>query len=478
MRYLGLFLFLVFPYFVLAGSIYIVPNSGEFEINKNFRLIVYIDSDQEINAVGGKIIFDKNYLRVISISDKDSIISLWAVKPTFNNQTGEIIFEGVRLNKPFKGKKGKIIEINFRGLEAVDQTKIQFNNVQILAADGQGINVFEKSLGGNYKIYKKAIEYSQPEELELPEISKSTLPRPIIFSPSHPIQEKWYRNNNVRLEWRLPDNVEKIKLVLSFNAEAIPNIIYEPPINYKTIDKLEDGIHYFKLQFVNKQTVSEIATYKIMIDTTPPQLEIKELPRKFIYEAPKFQVIADDNLSGINYFQIYLNNKLVTSTQDKILDLENYNLKPGKYLLGIKAFDLAGNFDYRTINFEIEEREVLTEAKITATKKDIIEINKNILILTSILIILALILIWFYEKNRLLRNEIDEKIHKIEEFAHKSLIALKKDLEKQLDILEKRKGKEELIEEEKKLIEHLKHHIKYIDSVLEKNIKDIEDLLK
>lgn len=476
MRYLIFFLFFIFPYNVFANKIYISPPKGEFEINKNFTLAVYIDSNQEVNAIGGKIVFDNKYLKVINIATKDSVLTFWAVKPNFDNNKGEINFEGVKIEKPFGGSQNKILEIIFKGIKETEKTELRFENVQILAADGQGTNIFKTAVNGSYKIYKKIIEEQTKEPLII--VQKETLPTPNIISPSHPNQNKWYNNNNPEFEWQLPQEVKKVRLILSTNPNAYPSIIYLPPINSRKVKNLDDGIYYFRLIFENEKSISNIATYKVMIDTTPPQLEIKKLPKELIYESPKFEILAKDNLSEINYFEVYINNKLITTTKNSLLDLEDYNLGPGEYLLSVKAFDLANNYSYQTIDFEIGKRDILTERKILKTELNIIEISKNILIMVFILLVLTLILILFYFKNRRLKKQIEEKIKEIEMFVNKSFILLKKDLEKQLEILETKHKEGELIEEEKKLIEHIKKHLKNIDEFIKKNISEIEKFLK
>ncbi|GIW66885.1 MAG: hypothetical protein KatS3mg095_0783 [Candidatus Parcubacteria bacterium] len=471
-KYLILFL-IIFPNLIFAANIYFSPAKGEFEINKDFKLVVYVDSDQDINAIGSKINFDKDYLSVVNINDNGSIINFWAVKPNFDNLKGEIVFEGVSLNKSFKGNKGRVLEIEFKPKKEIGETKLYFNNVQILAADGNGTNIFDKANEAIIKIFKKEIKK------EIASSQKNyTLPKPVIISKSHPNQDQWSKNNNLDLEWKVPDNVNRIRLILSTNPNQQPNIIYEPPINSRKINNLSDGIYYFKLQFENNEAVSEISVYKIMIDITPPVVEIKELPRKFIYESPKFEILTEDNLSGINYFDIYIDNKLVATTNERIISLDNFDIKPGKHNFIVRVFDNALNSNQRSIDFEIGTKDILTEKKINEIKINIVHLIGIILVMIFILITLIILILILYFKNKKLRKQIEDKIFHIEDLSHRSFIALKHDLEKQLNILESIKKKRELIEEEKEQIEHLKKHIKYINKVIEKNLKDIDSLLK
>ncbi|GIW65653.1 MAG: hypothetical protein KatS3mg094_172 [Candidatus Parcubacteria bacterium] len=476
--YFKLFIFffiLLVPNLIFSATIYFSPLEGEFEINKNFKLSAYVDSDQEINAVGVRIKFDNKYLRVIKISDSDSIINFWAVKPVFDNNNGEITFEGVVLNKAFKGKKGKIIDIEFRGLKETDVTKINFNNVQILAADGEGTDIFKNATEAKIKIYKRKLENDQTQ---LSISKKINLPKPIIISRTHPDQDKWYNIKDLEVEWELINNVKRVKLILTTSINQPPTIIYEPPINYRKIENLADGIYYFRLQFEDNESSSEISSYKVMIDTTPPSVEIKEILRKFAHELPKFEILAEDNLSGINYFEVYLDNTLATLTKEKIISLEDFNIKPGKHNLTVKAIDFASNIGYSSLNFEIGSRDILTEKRLENIKINLIYLLIIISILTILILVLILILIILYLRNKKIKKKIEDKISEIEKFSHHSFNQLRFDLEKQLKILESIKKKRELVKEEEEQIEHLKKHLNYIEKILEKNIKNIEDLFK
>ena len=90
-RYLNFFYIFVLIVFVFVPRIafgkearmYLSPESGVFQVNKIFKSQLTLDSGGGvgINAAESTIKYDTKYLKVKSISIKDSIFKLWVKKP-------------------------------------------------------------------------------------------------------------------------------------------------------------------------------------------------------------------------------------------------------------------------------------------------------------------------------------------------------------------------------------------------------------
>ncbi len=100
-----------------------------------------------------------------------------------------------------------------------------------------------------------------------------TPPPPLVFSSSHPEQEKWYRDLSVKLQWKPMDYVNDIigyYYVLDAFDKTVPG-----PKNSKTMDtnlsmtNLTDGIWYFHVVSVDKEGVigKTAAHFKVKIKT-------------------------------------------------------------------------------------------------------------------------------------------------------------------------------------------------------------------
>src|ERR1035437_7748636 len=104
------------------------------------QVIVSTANGEAINAVSANITFDPSQLKLVSISQTSSIISMWASPPSFSNQTGSADLEGIVPNPGFTGQNGNVATLNFKVL-STGSTKLSFAQASVLANDGLGTNV-------------------------------------------------------------------------------------------------------------------------------------------------------------------------------------------------------------------------------------------------------------------------------------------------------------------------------------------------
>lgn len=178
----------VFPYLARAegATFYINPSGGEYTVGKNITAVIYVNSGgNKINAAEGLIQFPVNKLKVISVSRSNSIFSLWAVEPNFDNTTGTITFAGGN-PQAFSGSSGKIISIVF-SLKGSGESKINFSGGRILLADGSGTDVFAGALGSFWRLVAPQVVTPPskpliPEEAALPALLEKPTTTPEIKS--------------------------------------------------------------------------------------------------------------------------------------------------------------------------------------------------------------------------------------------------------------------------------------------------------
>lgn len=132
------------PFNAEAATLYssLSPNSYE---NGTFILDVYVSSNssESVNAVSGDVSFPQDKMEVISLVKNDSILDLWINNPSFSNDSGEIKFNGVVLDKKYFSEKNKIISIIFK-IKDIGISQIYFSDGQILADDGKGTNILKE----------------------------------------------------------------------------------------------------------------------------------------------------------------------------------------------------------------------------------------------------------------------------------------------------------------------------------------------
>lgn len=336
LRFIFLFYsFLFFFSFTEAAGLYFSPSFASYKTNDRFSVSVNLSSpDQAVNAVAAVVNFPQDKLEVISLSKTNSIFSFWIQEPNFSNESGTINFEGVIFNPGFIGNTGRIITLNFK-VKKEGIAKLSFSSASVLANDGEGTNILKELGNAQFNLSSGDSE-----------VSKTQTPPsvPQIFSSTHPDQDKWYTGKNAKFNWHLPSNVTAIQLSADKSPNSTPTIIYSPPIKEKEIKNLEDGIWYFHLRFRNEYGWGETSHFRFQIDSEPPksfEINIKE-GQETVHLQPTLIFEAIDEVSGIDYYEIQIDDKLREQTKEKEFKIP-YLLKVGKHSILVKAVDRAGN---------------------------------------------------------------------------------------------------------------------------------------
>jgi len=360
------------------GTLSMAPGSGEYELGSTFTVQVQVDSggDPGINAAEGTVNFDNNLLSVTNVSKSSSIFDLWTEEPSYSNSDGTVTFGGGSPS-PFTGSAGTVLSITFSPQSKGD-AQVTISNGVVLAADGQGTNVFSGAGNATYSLIaqqqeqepeqqgptreeleQRREERQQQEEEEEQEEEGMKPPKPDISSPTHPDPEKWYADNNPEFEWKILPSLTGISYNISQKAEEVPDDEQEGVVETKQFEDVEDGEWYFHLKYQNKYGWGETTHYKFRVDATRPE---------------KFSVSVDDEGDATNPTP-----KLVFHTQDETSGLDHYNLKLadidrkvspdevetdgfvrtdplqfGEYDLNVAAVDLAGNAASSTVSFTVE----------------------------------------------------------------------------------------------------------------------------
>jgi len=103
-----------------GASLFLSPNSGNYEVNDTITVSVKINTGGEtINAAKATLSFNEN-LEAKSVSKSGSIFNLWAPgeEPAYDNSAKEITFGGAGAGTTYDGSAGKIISITFKAKKA------------------------------------------------------------------------------------------------------------------------------------------------------------------------------------------------------------------------------------------------------------------------------------------------------------------------------------------------------------------------
>ena len=138
---------LCLPTYASAATYFFDPPMVGVGTDSRFIVTLKLDPDDEfINAIEGALVYPGSLLKIISIDQKDSVVSNWIVEPT--PKRGEIHFSGVipggfdGVRKPLEKERlaGTIFSITFESRRSGNGA-VTLDEITSLLNDGQGSQV-------------------------------------------------------------------------------------------------------------------------------------------------------------------------------------------------------------------------------------------------------------------------------------------------------------------------------------------------
>ena len=158
----------------------------------------------------------------------------------------------------------------------------------------------------------------------------------------------------------MPKDTTAVRLLVGRIPQAIPTVTYTTPITSKELTDLAEGTYYFHVRLRNAEGWGGVSHFRFQIDTEKPtRFEISEVERKDQTDPrAKFVFDAKDETSGIDHYEIQIDNKSPQIWQDDGSHrYETPILRPGKHTLIAKAVDKAGNSLANSAEFVVEALE-------------------------------------------------------------------------------------------------------------------------
>ena len=135
-----LFVFLIVffvPSVIFASEIIFVPVTAMIAKGELLKVNVYVLSGEDrINAVEGKVVFQKELLEVSKISYGNSILSFWPQIPVDQGE-GVIAFSGVTPGGYASAERGLLFSVIFKTLQE-GSAMLELKNGLVLRDDGAG----------------------------------------------------------------------------------------------------------------------------------------------------------------------------------------------------------------------------------------------------------------------------------------------------------------------------------------------------
>ncbi len=345
-----LILIIVAVFFPLVGqaagaSLYFSPSSGSFFVGSTFDVSIFTNTNgEDINAVEVDLKFDPTKLQIASPTVGKSFIEIWVAQPAYSNTQGIMSFIGGSPSPGINTSAGLISTITFRVVAPGETSVIFLDSCKILRNDSDGTGILTSKSRGVYNL------------LLLPPEG------PAVFSLTHSDANKWHKNNNPTFSWEKEGGVTDFSYSFNHEPGDIPDDVLEGSHSLVSYSDVEDGIWYFHIKAKKAEVWGGTSHFVAQIDSTAPAVfePVVDPAVKTAIKQPIVSFITTDAFSGIDHYEF----KYIDITKDKKEKISGFFievvtpyclpiLEEGRYLVVVRAYDKAGNWQEGTVKIQI-----------------------------------------------------------------------------------------------------------------------------
>jgi len=473
------FLFLLFfqlaPFYVHAASYSLSPADGSFEVGKNFTVRVMINAGSDaVNTGDATITFDTTKLTAASVTKDGSPFNLWVTEPAISG--GAVSFAGGGTS-PVSGSK-QVVTITFKA-KAEGVAKVDFSKGTLLAGAGQ--NVLSGSSGATFTITPASTKPTTPTEptstapkKEEREVKIPPPDAPVIKSATHPDENLWYNTSNVKFSWDIPYGVLGMKTGFDQNSEGTSTETHEPPTGEWSEEGVADGTWYFHAEYKNRGGWGSSTTYKIQVDTTPPEeFQVTAVGGD---NTAQLRFEAHDALSGISLYRVIVDGGRARDVQLSELISGGYTLSnqdPGEHKITVTAVDFANN--ERTSEVSVVVTGTKAEEKVEMQTSGLGAIYWVSLLFMAALAIVVTMLILERRKTLEQKDQLKRETAEVGDRLINIFGVLRDEIEEKVLELS---HKPNMTDNERNILEGLKDALDVSEELIDKEIEDVRKLLK
>jgi len=494
-------LFFLFAFTTYAAETSITPAKGTYSKGQTFTATVRVDPQgKSVNAVEATLTFDTAKLSVVSVSKTGSVFSLWTTEPTFSNTQGTIQFGGGSPT-PFSAPSTLAV-VTFRATGEGDG-EVAFKTASVLAADGLGTDVYSNGVKATYtvsagKTTPDTPPDTKPTDQPTQDLNTGDAPKdkptdatiafgdppraPEVGSKQFLDPELWYATTTGTFTWDLPFDVNGLFLEIATTSNNIPTKKITPPVGTITLTSsdLHDGVQYLSMRYGNQVGLGAILNRKIMVDATPPDpFTINVRAGNSTSSFPTLHFEANDPTSGIHHYELTIaNREPVTVTPDEArLGYLITALEDGTYTVHVKAFDKAGNITESTTPLLITAGWTKPVEKAKESSFWSLFSLQNFFFVGLLVLIGSLIGYIIYLRKLFSRKEtrLRKETKEIQDQMEKIFSALRDEIYDQINAITK---KPRLSRQEKEAVENLGSALEVSETLIEKEITDVQKILR
>lgn len=303
-------------------------------VGEVIKVRVWLKTQELINIVSGKIVFDPSVYALAKVDKSKSLASLWLFEPNIKTATNSVRFGAAMIYPGFEGE-GELFSLDLKVKGKATSSSIYITNEEIFVADGTGNKMAMATSALNSAI------------AQAPASARIGFGKFAIKSFTHE-QGMW--SNKTRASFYWPAGYQA-----SFSFNTLPTSDPGKGAKKQTNASFEvkkSGSYYFHLRVKDKTGASKLYHYKVRIDLAKPSdfSAVTVLPKK-VGGILSVKLKAKDGLSGFSYFNVILDgrSKRITSSSSFSTPVS----LSGNHRLTVRVFDKAGNYQETTKSFSV-----------------------------------------------------------------------------------------------------------------------------
>ncbi|MCE9585750.1 cohesin domain-containing protein [Candidatus Uhrbacteria bacterium] len=314
---------------------------AEVQVGRTFQVRMNIGGAKDTDTVRFIGSFPTEFLEFQGMANGSSLPTR---SPGSGASGGTFNFGGFSLGNPVSGNQLAGI-LTFKAKKVGTATISLVGGTRILSAGTD-------QLTGKGSVTIKIVEGPAPGEIPVKPPEKTTID---LFSNTHPDQDEWYSSRVLHLGWKLGGK-QPISVTVGFdqapegpaetNAVSTSSAMFTAP---------SDGVWYGHL--VLRYSASDVVRkdFRYLVDGTAPRPMAVAVDQTDVRPGtPNYlRFAALDDASGIESYEISINDKFVTSTSEQSYSLIDY--PAGEYRVSVKAKDFAGNVSQGVAEFRLIE---------------------------------------------------------------------------------------------------------------------------
>lgn len=402
---------MLLPQVSRAATLYVSPASGSFSVGSGFTVRVLTNTQgASVNTAEVNLSYSADTLELLRVS-AGSDFPLQTPGSPARTASGAFFSGGIPM-PGYTGNSGVVGVMTFRA-RSQGRATVSINSGKVLLNDGLGTDALNGTANASYTII--------PPPVGVPEVTSTT----------QPDQDSWYATSTVALAWSHPSGAYGFSFAFDQTPDTTPHNVLDTTITATTLyNNVKDGISYFHIKARGQTTgYGNTAHFRVQIDTQRPllfdlklrgQINLNDVPR-----TPTITFEAQDELSGIDHYDIYLDDQLAKANAISPYNFEM--LSSGPHVIRVVAFDKAGNNRKSELPIIVTGPQVVTQQVTNLFQPVYILLAMNLL-----LIILVIVLLFLFFRRRGKAKDVPDQIAAIQAQIDASLEQLRKQLSKQL----------------------------------------------